>query len=486
MKKNFLRSLLCLIMCFVTAIAFCACTPTDSGDDTDPDKNKWWSTEGELQKDAEGNVIFNNVSIKLDTVVAGDDKDAFNQLVTRFNREYQGKIRVTVNNIAAGDYENSVSTKIHNNSNPPDLLMSHQKSHKNFADNKIIQPLNEAMEASGITFNASDYAVGLAKYMSAGYENYTFSVPADAQSQVSFYNKKLLAELGKELPTNRAELLDVCKAFKDKYGRAAIAWTTGGDYFSNYVYLSAVLQNGAALYNESTLMAEWYDNEAYRVAISNASESFRELFRLGYANFAESSSSALQGFLNGQRLFYFTDPWSMTDLVTTMVSQQKLDSEEELFETVLGGNSYTGWFAMTDNPNKNAVYGDSHFFAMARTVTDINKKAAILEFIKWFTTNAEAGAEWAKAGHISASNAITSNTKYSQSAYVVNFISKFYGSIDNFHCVGATPHYAAITDNLRATFADTVDAQDNHTRDRDYSTIKQKQDAANNSISFFG
>ena len=485
MKKIF-RSIICLVMCLITAIAFIACKPNNpdtSG--TDPDKNKWWKTEGELNKDADGNVEFKNVSFKLETVVAGDDKDAFNMLVQRFNREYTGKIRITVTNTGAGDYENNVASKITNNNNAPDLIMSHQKSHKNFADNKLIQPLNETMEASGIKIEAKDYADGLAKYMSAGYADYTFSVPVDGQSQAVFYNKRLLAELNMSLPTNRTELLAVCKAFKEKYEKEAIAWTTGGDYFSNYVYLSAILQNGATLYDEKTYMTSWYSDESNRNAIHNASQAFRELFDLGYAGFAESSSSALQGFLNGQRLFFFTDPWSMSDLVQTYAANKNL-SETALMETVLGGTSFAGWFAMTDNAHKNDIYGDSHFFAMSKTVTDINKKAAILEFIKWFTTNAEVGAEWAKAGHISASKVITSDTTYSESAYVVNFIGKFYGDINNFRCVGSTPHYDAIVSNLKAIFSDTVDASGKHTAERDFSTIKQKQDAANNSISFFG
>lgn len=486
MRKNVFRTIICFIICIVTAVAFCACSPK-APDNSDPDKNKWWTTEGELEKDADGKVVFKNVSVKLETVVAGDDKDAFNMLVQKFNREYNGKIRVNVTNTGQGEYERDVAAKITQNSNAPDLIMSHQKSHKNFADNKLIQPLNEAMEKSGIKIEAKDYADGLAKYMSAGYDDYTFSVPVDCQSLVVFYNKKLLASLNMQLPTNRKELFAVCKAFKDKYNGSAIAWATGENYFTNYVYLSAILQNGASLYDENTYLATWYDDETNRNAIRNASESFRELFKLAYATFAEGKSSALTGFMGGNRLFYVVEPWDMSNLVYSFATSQNV-SETELMRDTLGGTSFEGWFAMedTDKPYKNHIYGDSHFFAMSKTVTDINKKAAILEFIKWFTSRADVGVEWAKAGHISASKIISADPEYSQSDYVANFIGKFYPDIDNFCCIGSTPHYAAIVDNLKAIFADTVDRSDNHTEESDFSTIRQKQEAANNSISFFG
>lgn len=489
-KKKLFCGILAVLLCaaMVLPLASCNKKPNDNNGNNNNGgqiDNAWWTTEGELTKDENGNVAFNNVSIRLETVVAGDDKDAFNMLVEKFNREYSGKIRVNVTNTGAGTYESTVASKITNNNNAPDLIMSHQKSHKNFADNHLIQPLNEAMQLSGITIDVSNYASGLSQYSSLGYNDYTFSIPVDGQSMVVFYNKKALAALGKSLPTNRTELLELCEAYKQSTGKTPIAWDTSGDYFANYVYISAILQNGGTLYDESTYLTSWYDDETNRNAIHNASEAFREMFSNGYARFAESSSTILSEFIAGNRLFYFTNPWSMTDLVTQYAERENV-SEETLIETTLGGTTYAGWFAMSDNAAKDYIFGDSHFFAMTKNVTDIHKKAAILEFIKWFTNEASVGSEWAKAGHISVSKAISESETYQKDTYVSNFISKFYPDINNFRCVGNTPHYEAIISNLKAIFSDTVDNNGGHTAERDYSVIKQKQDAVNNSINFFG
>lgn len=488
MKKFSLkRAIIASILCVATLFTVACSGGENNGDNTDPgQKDNWWSTEGTLNKDANGNVVFNNVEIKLNTVVAGDDKQAFYNIVQRFNREYDGKINVIITNTGASVYEDTVSKQIINNSNPPDLIMSHQKSHKNFADNHLIQPLDEAMEQSGIKLNMSDFASGLAQYSSLGYEGKTYSVPVDGQSMVVVYNKQLLAKYADHAPTNRAELLDVCAKFKEDStngGKEPIAWATGGDYFVNYVFLTSLLQNGATLY-KNNYTVDWYDNETNRAAFKAAFKSFRDLFDSSYAKLNEANSTALTEFVAGKRLFYFLCPWSLTSLVGEMASKNNV-TEAEVIESYLGGASLSGWFAMSDNENKNAIYGDSHFFAMAKNVKDINIKAAIVEFIKWFTTNATAGAQWAKAGHVTASNVIAASETYKNDAYVSGFISKFYTDINNFRCVGNTPYYVDTLSNIQGIFADTI-GNKNATDESDEATIKSKQNTVNNNVAFFG
>ena len=53
---------------------------------------EWWSTTGELEKNGD-EIVFNDVGLRLTSIVAGADKDAFGQIVDQFNAEYSGKIR---------------------------------------------------------------------------------------------------------------------------------------------------------------------------------------------------------------------------------------------------------------------------------------------------------------------------------------------------------------------------------------------------------
>lgn len=452
MKNRFLKALLAIALCAVMILPLAAC-----GEDNDGGGNNGGNPTptGELQFDENGKVIFNNVTIRLETVVNGDDKDAFNSLVDTFNILNKGKIRVNYTNTPAASYESTVAQKINYNNNAPDLIMSHQKSHKNFQTNGLIQSLDGIMEKSGIQIDLSNYSDGLAQYSKLGTSN-LYSVPADAQTMVVVYNKQVLTDLGKNVPTNRQELLDVCAAYKTKTGRPAIGWETGGDYYSNYVYITACLQNGAKLYDQNTLNVDWYSDEANRKSLQDASESIRELIVNGYAELAQSGSNNLTTFMNGNSLFYFTCPWSLSSLVSSYASSKGNISEATLLSDYLGGACTSGWFAMSDNAQKNYLFGDSHFFAMSKTCTDVNKQAAILEFINWFTTNASAGQQWARAGHVSASKVITASDEYKNDAYVTNFMDAFYPNIDNFVSIGVTTYYEPVINNLKSLFANTV------------------------------
>ena len=477
MKMKKIRNfLICALLCgCVGLMAACGggrLSPTDH----------WWTTTGELVKDEDGNVVFDNVELKLTTVVNGQDKAVFDTLVAMFNLEYEGQIRVISTSVDASVFENTVSNQISNNSNAPDLVMMHQKSMRSFAQYQLIQPFDEAMESSGIAISPDNYAAQISQYMSAGYEDRTFGIPVDAQSFAVFYNKEVLAKYSDTVPASRSELLEVCRKFtadSSNNGRRPIAWATGTNYFIEYVFPTAVLQNGGSFYDADSMRTNWYDDEENRAAYTAAIESIRELIDLGYAAYGEANSNALSQFISGERLFYFATPWSMQDLIGNYARTMGV-TQAELIENVLGGASMAGWFAMSDNPAKNSIYGDSHFFTMTKTVSDINEKAAMLEFARWFTSEASVGVEWAKAGHVSVSNAITASEEYQIEMYVSEYIGKFYGDIDNFNCIGTTPHYDTIITNLCGLFTDTVDDTSVEIAPR----IKQRQDDANTVIDF--
>lgn len=481
MKRKFLLTIIAIIMCLVTVFACVACDGNTPDDNVVP-------TTGELNFDENGNVIFKNTTIRLETVVNGDDTSAFDAIIARFNMIYDGRISINVTHTAQGVYETTVANKIENNNNPPDIIMSHQKSHKSFQEAGYIQSLDNIIEKSGIKIDPADYADGLAQYMKLGTDK-LYSVPIDGQTHVLFYNKAELAKTGMSLPTNREELFAVCKKYMEVTGgNTPIAWCTGADYFANYVFISAILQNGATLYDSKTYMTDWYDNETNRNAFINASESIREIINLNYASYNASSSDNLNNFMKGQRLFYFTDPWSMDGLVNKYAEQKGVD-KTTLFNEVLGGASFSGWFAMSDNSQKNAIFGDSHFFAMSKSVTDITKQAAVLEFIKWFTTDGTAGADWAQAGHVSVSKVINASDTYKNNSYVTNFIGNFYPDINDFTCVGVTPYYSAVINNIKSLFSETVNTKTlggSYNKNDDAKVIKGKQDAVNNQIGFFG
>lgn len=88
--------------------------------------------------------------------------------------------------------------------------------------------------------------------------------------------------------------------------------------------------------------------------------------------------------------------------------------------------------------------------------TNINQKAAILEFIRYFTQNAEIGTQWARAGHVSASKIISQSQAYQSDSIVSNYFINFYPDLDDFRCMGLTPAFKEIQTNMNALFVSTV------------------------------
>ena len=245
MKKIKLLS----IMCFMTLLASCGNTTSDNTSNGGSNISPWWTTTGELSFDSDNKVVFNDVDIELATVVTGDDLPRFKNIVERFNSEHMGKIHVNVNAYNQNSFEQTIGQKISQNDTPPDLIMSHQKAHRNFADSKLIQPFDEAFEKGKIDFDISNFANNVASYSNLGYEGYQFQIPIDAQSQVLFYNKELLTQInGGILPNTRSDLINLLETAKTRMNDATFygisGSTTDRDYFNKYTFLTAYIQNG--------------------------------------------------------------------------------------------------------------------------------------------------------------------------------------------------------------------------------------------------
>lgn len=448
MKKIKLLS----IMCFMTLLASCGNTTSDNTSNGGSNISPWWTTTGELSFDSDNKVVFNDVDIELATVVTGDDLPRFKNIVERFNSEHMGKIHVNVNAYNQNSFEQTIGQKISQNDTPPDLIMSHQKAHRNFADSKLIQPFDEAFEKGKINFDISNFANNVASYSNLGYEGYQFQIPIDAQSQVLFYNKELLTQInGGILPNTRSDLINLLETAKTRMNDATFygisGSTTDRDYFNKYTFLTAYIQNGGELYNTSTYKAEW-TNENNTKAFNDAISSINELIDKEYFKYNEGLSAALTRFCRGKSLFLLAEPW-LAETIFKNYAELNSGYTIDRAKEEIGGFSVAKMFALDDsNANSEKIFGDSHAFLMASTVKDINVKAACAYFCKWYTEDVQAGVDWANAGHISASKIISNANEYQEDAFIKEYISNFYLDIDKFVTIGNNPYYSDIINAL--------------------------------------
>lgn len=485
MKKKILGAL-CLSLAVACTVPLAACGGGGEGLNAD---GTWWSTEGELNKDADGNVVFDDVSLNLSTIVSGVDKTPFGDIIAQFNAEYRGKININPVYLQGDNFEKDVTMKVQQNANnAPDIIMLHQESLKGFLNYKVVQPYDLAMEETGVNIDLTAFAQGVNQYSKAGTE-YQFGVPFDAAGMVVYYNKDLLREItgSDKTPQTRSELLSVCSQFKAKYpGNYPISWESSGDFFCQYLMPTAVLQNGGHLYNddpdmERYLYANWYNNGTQRGIYKDAIQSVRSYIDSGYAKLGVHEASGAQDFIENKSIFYVTMPWYRENIVSGYAQKNGID--QAAAEEKINGASVSGWFAMSNETSDNAkkIYGDSHMFAMTKTVKDINEKAAVCEFVKWFTQRADIGAQWAEAGHVTLSNTIANSTTYTENKNVVNFINNWYPNLDSFTTMGITPYYSTVNENLRTLLSESLLLK-NPTESDYLELIKTKQNTLNSKI----
>lgn len=465
-----------LLTSLVSIISLSGCKGGNKNSGNEGIGDAWWKTEGTLNKDSNGDIIFEDVEIALETVVAGNDETAFRNIVEDFNEEYAGKIRVTVSATNQSTYESSVAQRIEQETNAPDLLMSHQKAHKWFADSKLVQPFDEVIEATGLSFNINDYMSILGDLSDLGYEGTQFQIPIDAQSMVILYNKDMLKRLGFEnAPTNNEELMAICKKFKQTYsGSDYLAMSIPSDetFYNDYLFNTALVQNGVELYNSSDYKVDWTSDDQF-AGWENARKAINTLYDNNYAKFGDSGSSR---FFENKTLFHFCLPWDVDALLRSYATAND-KTLEAVKESSIGGCSMANLFNISETSTTGEyIFGDSHSFLLSTTVKDINKKAACLVFAKWFTENAQAGADWAEAGHISASHTIINSDTYRENEFVVDYINEFYLDLNQFQTIGNNPYYSDLITVLRATTTAISDTKD------DLKTILQSKETELNEI----
>ena len=491
MKKNF-KAIIAGILAGSTAL-LTACGGMGGGNSSNGNKvahidNPWWTTTGTLNK-VDNEVVFSNVNLNLVTVVAGADLTPLKDIVEKFNEANEGKVKVKVESVNEENYLSEIAQRIQVGQNSPDLLMSHAKLQKALAGKEHIQPLDEIIDTTGYEMDWSNYSTILAKDSNLGYDNATFTVPVDMQSQIVLYNKQILSSLGKSVPTTREEFLDVCEAYKlanqGDSSKKAILMPTQGGHFHQYVYPTAFVQNGGELYNETTNKAEW-SSEKNIQAFDNANKSILSLKDAGYMSYGLQEKDVLPSFYEDEGLFLFIPPWQVGSdggVFAGYAEAHGIDtSAPDYMNRItdrIGSMSMSGLFAMdATKETANNVYVDSHSFSISASVKDINKKAACLYFIKWFTENAEVAAEWAKAGHNSCNAQILNSVEYTNSVFVQN-ISQNYYDANAITTIGCNPFAGDLVKALKGLSPKLLTSPDSIE-----SEIKKEQDKYNGQVSF--
>ena len=456
MKKQLLLPMLLVLS--MSALAGCGGQGGDSMDIED---------EGDIIRDEDGKVIYDNVELKLWTVTTGDDANTQDEIIAQFNELYKGQIKVTAEHISRYDLEtNLISTMEFDRQNGPDLLFNHGNRVTEYNDREWLYPIEKYYEKADIPLDKADYVESLINATSVG--GVMYATPIDVHSTMMEIRTDILEKNNLQIPTNYEELCALSKTVVEKAragqfyirgenseNKSATEWrlaSTAEDYqvfpiaygdmwVHEFVGYTAAVQNGATLVasdgmpgwnNEGTikglqLLRNWMwpdENSTNKYALS---KSYGSDYDVGDAPFKA-----------GTCLFKLQGPWTYA----------KDKNDFDILLSKDGGSSnittrsISNMFALDKNsPTAGKIKGEGHSLMLTTCVTSQTKGCAAAVFADYLSYYS--GMTWAKRGHIPAVKSVANSSEFKEDEAYEAYV-KYWGEPDDYEVVPPTKYFSYI------------------------------------------
>ncbi len=196
-----------------------------------------WEHDDTIRRDANGNVIYDNVQVNVWLSGNGQNIDTYQKIAEEFNKEYQGKIKVNATEALTDQGTFS--------------LRSQNTPEKSVNEN-MYYSVNDIFAMAGLELDYEDWYAGAVK--DSIYGGAMTSVPMFANVPYLVYNKALLQKYNNGvLPKNYTEFSALCKkAYEGEASEEFTSVYTNRDWsFREGAVHTAFLQNGAEYYSYS-------------------------------------------------------------------------------------------------------------------------------------------------------------------------------------------------------------------------------------------
>lgn len=459
-----LKKFLCVALCslLIAPAAFAAaCGKTPQGGNELP-------VDNDLQFDEFGDPVFDNVTLKVWSVIGAPDNDYLNLVNTMFNDYYrQNGIQAEITSIETSLFYTQLANTINTDpSNAPDVIIYHSERLTYLKDNNLLVSMDDCFGYLNQTFNKDEYYANILQECYVG--DTLYGIPLDVHSGVWYVREDILQKNGLSRPTTMQEFKNVCaqlmqkKAAGELWVRAMNAgqhltadqgWRICGaeeDFYpvemsgndnieSGWLPQTAVLQNGGALVNEQGEPA-WNTSSGLQSVL----EDFQD-WQGKYVGANRDSNTLWSNLGKGMAVFGCEGPW--------WSAMRLSEYESALGQGSLGIMGLSGLYATdSSSADANKVYGVGHCFSVTRTVTSSTKRAAGALYAKYMTENAF---KYMAGGHLPACKNIAESEEYtSSSAY--NRYLKYMGDPSDFVMLGNTPYYSEVYEKLKLAYIYTL------------------------------
>ncbi len=451
---------LILVIC-LSSLMLTSCFPPSVEDDTPLEG------EGDIVRDENGNVVYNNVKLTMWSVTTGDDAATQDAIVAQFNEMYKGMIEVEVVHYSRYDLESLLSNTMQFDSeNAPDMLFNHGSRVTEYNDRGWLQEVDFFFEKSGALYDKADFVPSLLESVTIG--DTAYGVPIDCHSTVLCIRVDILEKNGLKIPTTYAELVEVCDQAaelaannnlwirgENSEGYSATEWrkastaepytafpmSFGDMWVHEFVGYTAAVQNGASIVNADGMPA--WNSQAAADGITTLKEMIFPTSTSGNEHplskdYGSSYDVGDAPFLKGECIFKLQGPWAWQKEISNFDTMLGKDGGSANITT----RSISGLFAKdADNENASKIKGEGHAITLMKTVKSYTEACAATLFMEYMATNS--GIEWAKRGHLPAVRSVAASADYlndpAYDAYV-----KYWGTPEDYVVVPPTKYYSYV------------------------------------------
>lgn len=453
------------------------------------------SGDGDITRDDNGDVIYNNVELKLWTVTTGDDANVQDSIINQFNELYKGKIKVTAEHTSRYDLETNLnSTMQFDRANGPDILFNHGNRVSEYNDRDWLYPIETYYEKANVALDKDDYVASLLDATSIN--DTMYATPIDVHSTMMEVRVDILEKNGLSIPTNYQELCALSKKVVEKArngefwirgenseNKPATEWrlaSTAEDYtifpiaygdmwVHEFVGYTAAYQNGAS-FVDSEGMPGWNSKET--VAGLQVLRNWMWPDSSSTNEYALSKSYGTDydvgdaPFKAGTCIFKLQGPWTYTKDCNDFEILLAKDGGSKNITT----RNLSNMFALdTSKSYASKIKGEGHSLMLTKCVTSQTKACAaavFADYLSYFSS-----ITWAKSGHIPAVKSVANSSEFKSDAAYESYV-KYWGTPDDYIVVPPTKYYSYIDTYFKTC---VQQAMANANRSQSITDIVEKQ-----------
>lgn len=285
----------------------------------------------------------------------------YKDVLDRFNTEYEGKYHVTAITTNLEEYDGKLNALIAAGQAPDVFICNPGPNMDVYVNADVVADLTDILENQESEWYAS-FTDGIFERLT--YDGKIMAVPTNFAAACVYYNTEIFDEVGVEVPTTYAELLDVCQKIQDA-GYTPISCSAGTAWCLSMIAGYLCDRQGVDLNAIAAHEANWTDENCIE-----AGSKLKELSQYFQSTAAgDSNDQATANFYNGEAAMLVQGSWAIA----------QINGNNPEFESKCGVFQFPGIEGAND-PNRMIVKTDN--LLMSKTT---EHQEAAVALMKMFT-----------------------------------------------------------------------------------------------------